>query len=679
MNSYRRLPVAQQLIFATIALLLLVFTALTFVGQWMAGRAALRAASESLNQQTQIMLGTLDSYFDSVQARGERQSRFFLKSIGGEITRGEGLVRAGDVEAPAILVGGQVINGTNRQLVEFRALTGDEAGILAVHQGRVFRVSTLFKKDDKVMYGSEIPASDPMAAALLKGEEYRGLSVRNGVSYFSVVYPLKDAQGGVYGGVSMRINLESEMKQIRDLFGKIVVGRSGYVFIMRPLPDEKAVAEFVLHPTFQGKTITEAAADPDELAALRDMLVRKNGEERYWMADSDGNSREKLTVAVTSEKWHWTLVSSGWLDEFLEESVQLRNTLIIVSLVSAAILCLAIFFLVRQRLAALGALAGEVAKLGEGDLRVNIPAAAPGSRNEVDVLARAINLMVERLRTLLGEITGAAGRLGSAASQLQSAARETTQSAESQSQSASGIAASVEQLSVSISHVADSANDASQYSGEAKGSAAKGREVVTRTMSELETIAAAIHASAEQIVSLGERSQQISGVVAVIREIAEQTNLLALNAAIEAARAGEQGRGFAVVADEVRKLAERTALSTAEIETTITAIIGDTGAAVERMQTVSREMGGGVELARATGESLAQIDAQAERALLTVRGIADGTREQSAASQEIARLIERIAEMAEENTATAANNASQAESLQRLADELQGMLARFRL
>ncbi|WP_153116432.1 methyl-accepting chemotaxis protein [Rhodocyclus tenuis] len=679
MNLYRRLPVAQQLIFATVALLLLVFTALTFIGQWMAGRAALRAASESLDQQTHIMLGTLDSYFDSVQARGERQSRFFLKSLGGEITLGEGSVRTGDVETPVILVGGQVINGTNRQLVEFKTLTGDEAGILVVHQGKVLRASTLFKKDDKVMYGSEVPASDPMAAALLKGEEYRGLTVRNGVNYFSVVYPLKDAQGKVYGGVSMRINLETEMKQIRDLFGKIVVGRTGYVFIMRPLPDEKAVAELVLHPTAQGKTLAEAASDPGALAALRDMLARKNGEARYFMPDGDGQIREKLTVSATSDKWNWTLVTSGWLDEFLEESVQLRNTLIIVSLVSAAILCLAIFFLVRQRLAALGALSGEVAKLGEGDLRVNIPAAAADSRNEVDVLARAINLMVERLRALLGEITGAAGRLGGAASQLQSAAQETTESAELQSQSASGIAASVEQLSVSISHVADSARDASEYSSEAKGSAAKGREVVARTMGELENIATAIHASAQQIESLGERSQQISGVVGVIREIAEQTNLLALNAAIEAARAGEQGRGFAVVADEVRKLAERTALSTAEIETTITAIIGDTGTAVERMQAVSREMGSGVDLARATGDSLSQIDAQAERALVTVRSIAEGTREQSAASQEIARLIERIAQMAEENTATAANNASQAESLQRLADELQGMLARFRL
>jgi methyl-accepting chemotaxis protein len=190
-------------------------------------------------------------------------------------------------------------------------------------------------------------------------------------------------------------------------------------------------------------------------------------------------------------------------------------------------------------------------------------------------------------------------------------------------------------------------------------------------------VAGEINESAVLIESLGDRSKQISSVVGVIREIADQTNLLALNAAIEAARAGEQGRGFAVVADEVRKLAERTAMSTQEISSTVQAILDETGIAVKHMQSVSTSMSGSVGLAREAGNSLATIDEHAQQTVDTVKNIADSTREQSSASQEIARLVENIAQMAEGSSSRAVNNSERAQNLQRLAAELQAQLSRF--
>jgi methyl-accepting chemotaxis protein len=141
--------------------------------------------------------------------------------------------------------------------------------------------------------------------------------------------------------------------------------------------------------------------------------------------------------------------------------------------------------------------------------------------------------------------------------------------------------------------------------------------------------------------------------------------------------AGEQGRGFAVVADEVRKLAERTALSTQEISTTVRAILEETSVAVKRMQVVSASMAGSVGLAREAGESLSLIDEHARQTVETVQSIADSTREQSAASQEIARLVESIAQMAEGSSSRAVNNTERAKNLQRLATELQAQLSRF--
>jgi methyl-accepting chemotaxis protein len=171
----------------------------------------------------------------------------------------------------------------------------------------------------------------------------------------------------------------------------------------------------------------------------------------------------------------------------------------------------------------------------------------------------------------------------------------------------------------------------------------------------------------------------MSSVVGVIREIADQTNLLALNAAIEAARAGEAGRGFAVVADEVRKLAERTAMSTSEIAGTVQSIVGDTQLAVERMQGVSERMGTGVDLARQAGEALNVIDGQTDHAVAVVSDIASSTKEQSTASQHIASSVEQIAAASGDNAAAAEANNEAARRLREVADELQGALRHFQV
>ena len=303
--------------------------------------------------------------------------------------------------------------------------------------------------------------------------------------------------------------------------------------------------------------------------------------------------------------------------------------------------------------------------------------ADPQSRNEVHTIAHAFNLMSEGMRKLVRGVATTSGQVDMAANELQSAARQAMDSAQSAAQSASGIAASVEQLSVSITQVADNANQAAGIANDAKSVTADGRSVVHRTMNELERVAEDVGASASLIESLGERSKQISNVVGVIREIAEQTNLLALNAAIEAARAGEQGRGFAVVADEVRKLAERTSMSTQEISRTVGAILEETARAVERMQAVSANMSGSVTLAREAGDALQSVDRGAQATVDVVHGIADSTREQSAASQEIARLVEQIAQAAEGSNHRAQANSERAQNLQRLAAELQAQLSRF--
>jgi methyl-accepting chemotaxis protein len=676
-SSLQRRPIAQQLILATIAALVLVFTVMTIIVQRKADSAAIAVAESNLEHEAKLMAGTLDSLFEAVKIRGETQSRFFIKYIGSTPELGQGTAKAGEVDLPVVKLGNEVLNGNERVLAAFKALTGEEAAFLFIKEGKVYRLATLLKdKDGKPMHGVPIGDADPVAKALLAGQDYQGLAIRGGKYNFSTVKLLKDGDGKPWGAYSIRISLDGELKRIRDQFGGLVAGKTGYVYIVRPT-DEKTIGEFVLHPKFQEKSIVEVDLPAAAKASVTEVVTRKGGMFRYSMADQSGVEREKIIFAATSPAWGWTVATGSWLDEYLEESRALRNLMILISIAAALILSVLIYLLVNSRLGGLRLLVQEVSKVSAGDLRAAVRDADPASRNEVHAIAHAFNQMAEGMRNLVKGVASTSAQVGVAANELQDAARSAMDGSAQASQSASGIAASVEELSVSISHVADNANHAAHISEDAKAVTGSGREVVQRTMNELERVASDIKESAVLIQSLGERSKQISSVVGVIREIAEQTNLLALNAAIEAARAGEQGRGFAVVADEVRKLAERTAMSTQEISTTVSAILQETSGAVQRMQTVSANMSDSVGLAREAGDSLRTIDQRAQETVEVVHGIADSTREQSAASQEIARLVENIAQAAEGSSNRSVQNTERAQNLQRLAAELQSQLSRF--
>jgi len=232
---------------------------------------------------------------------------------------------------------------------------------------------------------------------------------------------------------------------------------------------------------------------------------------------------------------------------------------------------------------------------------------------------------------------------------------------------------------VSIDQVAENAHEAHNISVHAGDQASKGTQVIQSATSEMTRISDAVQSSSVIIEDLGRQSDQITSIVKTIREIADQTNLLALNAAIEAARAGEQGRGFAVVADEVRKLAERTSHSTTEITGMVERIQKGTRDAVSSMETGVKQASSGVELAGQAGRSIAEIRDGALRVVQVVNNISDSIREQGAVSSDIAKSIENIARMSEESTLAVRDTAKAARHLQELSSSLHGLVTRFKL
>ena len=359
--------------------------------------------------------------------------------------------------------------------------------------------------------------------------------------------------------------------------------------------------------------------------------------------------------------------------------VQISLTIMILG----SILCLVLAWIFASRiLAKIGVdpffikkIAHEMEIIAKGDLSQNIHV----DEGDRESLMFSLHAMQGKLRDTLGVVVGSTGKVMSFASGLAEASGSLRINLQHQSDSTSGVASAVEQMTASIEQVSSNAGHSEELARNAGAISDEGSLVVQAAVTEINNIASSVEQSARIITLLGADSQRISEIVGVIEDIAEQTNLLALNAAIEAARAGEQGRGFAVVADEVRKLAERTAQSTHEISRMIAEIQNNAKNAVTSMDQGTQRVNEGVEKARLAGDSIQRIRQGTELVAHEVSGISDALRKQTTAVNVVSQEVASIAAMAHGNSVAVDFLAQTSSDMRHIAEELRSVVNQFKL
>ncbi|WP_133407039.1 methyl-accepting chemotaxis protein [Parashewanella tropica] len=558
----------------------------------------------------------------------------------------------------------------------FKANTEADATVFVRDGNDFIRVITTLKKyNGERVVGTYLGKNHPGYQKLMSGLSYSSIVNLFGKSYLSYYRPLTngtDIYGIAFAAVPLQKATESIFKNIRD----VEWGKNGQSMVLSGASGNEGTYLMSIDSKLLGQKI-QSMTTSDGQKPFAD-FPSKIGKVIFYNETNASQSGEKYMVSAFVPGWNWIITGGTFVDEITEGSKQLLAIIFLIAIVASLTVIVVLSFVLRRLLSPIQTNHKYMERLGAGEVSLKVTGGDKQSANEMMQLTAVVGSMAERLYELITHIKSTCTSLATQADQTRGNSESSLSLSKSLQSRIEHIATATEEMASSAQSVAEQVEAIAVSVREANNDTRSGTKVVEEMREKVIALGGQIQSSSDAIQKVEAESNNIQSVTKIIDEIAEQTNLLALNAAIEAARAGEQGRGFAVVADEVRNLAARTQQSVQEVVNIINQLQSSTQIAVQLMSE-SKEYSVEVnQQAEETGTALTSIATQVNQIEQMAEAIAATSEEQAQVSGEIASSTNEVSGLNENNYAAAHDTTQSASELQKLSDELSNKVSYFK-
>lgn len=672
MSKLQQYPLPKQLGVSTLFFVSITFIVLmTLINQLFNTKINDIVTTHQLTE-TELFAKQLSEKYYSVEESLTHHSTFIKDELTAIVVTSNETSNQNGIKLPILNYHGEVLNGNSHFLDNFSKAVDAEVNLIYRQNGTFYRIAS-----SSDAFPVTFNPNNPAYTSLQSNTSFFGQVSLSDKKYL-VSYDAISGQGNLY--IEIATSFDFILAPIKEYINNKRFGKSGYMYVSDAAINK---GELVIHPSIEGQNLFEVDRNNQELNdAFHKMFQSDKGVVSYTLqiAGQDETARSSKAVFTEVPGWNWVVTLKSYNDEYREEVQGIIWTVSAIAAAASLILSALLWLLIRKALFPLRDISNGLSQLGKGNLAFRFAMKAnKKSQNEIHILQRDAIIMRDSLTTLVEKVQQSSVELLESAGAISTSNKDLRDSASHSENASIQVSSSITQIAASIEEVSSNTIQVSDESISVRKSTEEGHVAVQTVGETVRELSTAFSKASDTISSVENSSKSIGEVVNVINAIAEQTNLLALNAAIEAARAGEQGRGFAVVADEVRVLAQRTQLSTEQIQEVVETLQKNSHYAVKEMEQGRSQVDESIRQVAEAENMLSNIYQSIQTVEANINNVAATTEEQSVASTEIGQNAQALQAASTDTLKQADISQRHSNNIRAVAEDLQSNLSVFKL